>query len=113
MYTLKKKNKLKRVSFNRSFKEGNRLFLKKNAVIIICQNKMNIARLGVVISKKNTKKAVLRNRQKRHVREWFRKKKSFFTGLDVVVLLKGKFETEVIKNEAKIISFAKKMGENN
>ena len=47
---------------------------------------MDIARLGLAISKKNCRHASGRNRIKRVVRESFRHHKVELTGLDIVVL---------------------------
>jgi len=47
---------------------------------------MDIARLGLAISKKNCRHASGRNRIKRVVRESFRQHKMELTGLDIVVL---------------------------
>jgi len=44
------------------------------------------ARLGLAISKKNTRLAVDRNRLKRLIRESFRKNQSHLDGLDLVVM---------------------------
>ena len=46
-------------------------------------------RLGLVISKKNCRRAVNRNRIKRLIREQFRLKQNFLSNMDVVVLLKS------------------------
>ena len=43
-------------------------------------------RLGLVVSKKNLKRAVDRNQFKRHVRNSFRLNQSRFQGLDILVL---------------------------
>ena len=47
---------------------------------------MNIARLGLAISKKNCRQATGRNRIKRIVRESFRQHQAELAGLDVVVI---------------------------
>lgn len=46
-------------------------------------------RLGVIVSKKNVRRAVGRNRFKRIVRESFRLNQTAMAGLDVVVLARG------------------------
>ncbi len=51
-------------------------------------NKGNKARLGVITSKKVSKRAVERNRIKRLVREAFRNNQATLSGLDIVVLTK-------------------------
>ena len=47
---------------------------------------MDIARLGLAISKKNCRQATGRNRIKRIVRESFRQHQAELAGLDVVVI---------------------------
>jgi len=56
-------------------------------LLILAINNGNVnARLGLVISKKNVRLAVQRNRVKRLLRESFRQHQSELTGLDIVVL---------------------------
>ena len=55
-------------------------------LVFACPNGLALARLGLAISKKKTKKAVDRNLLKRLVRESFRTHQSMLTGLDLVVL---------------------------
>lgn len=49
-------------------------------------NEMGYARLGLAISKRKIKKAVVRNRIKRLVRESFRLSQHQLAGIDIVVL---------------------------
>ena len=49
-------------------------------------NELGHPRIGIVISKKNARQAVLRNRFKRHVREYFRLNRHGLPGLDIVCL---------------------------
>lgn len=62
---------------------GNREF-----VVNICRNQLSYARLGLVVSKKVSKRAVDRNQIKRHIREWFRHNKKALEGFDVIVTAK-------------------------
>lgn len=56
---------------------------------VLCrQNDLEIARLGLAISKKNCRKAAARNRIKRVVRESFRHHQQDLAGLDIVVMNK-------------------------
>lgn len=48
-------------------------------------NDLDIPRLGLVVSKKVSKKAVDRNAIKRSIREWFRYNKESFGNLDLVI----------------------------
>lgn len=49
-------------------------------------NRLPYARLGLAVSRKVSTRAVVRNRIKRQVREWFRLHHAVLTGLDVVVV---------------------------
>ena len=51
-------------------------------------NSENYPRLGLVVSRKVNKRAVVRNRIKRVVRESFRCNKDHLAGLDIVVIAK-------------------------
>ena len=78
--------------FNKSVKVSNSLFL-----ILIHKNSKSHARLGLVISKKVDKRAVVRNRIKRLVRESFRNYE-FSQNCDFVVLARAKAKEH--KNQA-------------
>jgi ribonuclease P protein component len=58
----------------------------KHLLLLAAKNQLPHDRLGLVISKKNVKLAVQRNRIKRVVREFFRQQPVIQPGLDVVVL---------------------------
>ncbi|MDO3381670.1 ribonuclease P protein component [Gilvimarinus algae] len=58
----------------------------QHLLILSRPNDLHVARLGLVIAKKNIKLAVQRNRIKRLVRESFRANQHQLTGLDVIVL---------------------------
>lgn len=51
------------------------------------------ARLGLIVAKKNVKRAVDRNRVKRRIRETFRLNKSNFDSFDIIVLAKRNVAT--------------------
>lgn len=68
--------------FNKSCcKAGDNAFL-----ILAAENKLERARLGLVIAKKQLKRAVDRNRVKRISRELFRHKQHQLSGIDLIVL---------------------------
>ena len=57
---------------------------------VLCRrNEVEIARLGLAISKKQCKKASQRNRLKRIIRESFRHHQAELEGLDIVVMNKA------------------------
>nr|WP_306670719.1 MULTISPECIES: ribonuclease P protein component [unclassified Endozoicomonas] len=58
----------------------------RHLLILACRNELNHPRLGLVIAKKNIRKATGRNRVKRHIRETFRLHQSELGNLDIVVL---------------------------
>lgn len=55
-------------------------------------NGTELARVGIIVAKRYVKKAVLRHRIKRLIRESFRHHKNQLSGLDVVVLLRVVFK---------------------
>lgn len=71
--------------YRQAFKQGQRL-TDPHFVVIASQNGLDIARLGLAISRKVATRAVDRNRLKRLVRESFRRNKSVLAGLDIVVM---------------------------
>jgi ribonuclease P protein component len=82
---LKKENRLtQKKDFDRVFKKGrgiksNSLFLK------ILENNKECTRIGIIVSKKVSKKAVERNKIKRRIREIIRKI-DFCKGFDIILI---------------------------
>ncbi|MDD3032766.1 MAG: ribonuclease P protein component [Candidatus Pacebacteria bacterium] len=82
---LKRENRLtKKKDFERVYKKGrgiktDSLFLK------ILENEQEITRIGIVISKKVSKRAVIRNKIKRRIREIV-KKSSLKPGFDLIIV---------------------------
>jgi ribonuclease P protein component len=52
-------------------------------------NHLSYARLGVIVSKRIVKRAVVRNRLKRVIRECFRLNKATLCGRDVIIMIRG------------------------
>ncbi len=70
--------------FSKANKAGDAFF-----TVLYRKNHLSHARLGVIVAKKNTKKAVDRNRIKRIIRESFRLKTELRTkAFDIIVLSK-------------------------
>ena len=57
-------------------------------LVVFCVNKPGPARLGIAVSRKISKRAVVRNRIKRQIRESFRLNKNLLMGMDCVVVAK-------------------------
>lgn len=57
-------------------------------LVVFCVNKPGSARLGIAVSRKVSKRAVVRNRIKRQIRESFRLNKNLLMGMDCVVVAK-------------------------
>lgn len=75
----------KKEDFQRVFKNHKRLF-GHNFVLYYCFNNLDYPRLGVIVSRKNIRKAVLRSRIKRLTREIFRIKQQELKSLDIIVI---------------------------
>jgi ribonuclease P protein component len=76
---------LNKQQFDQVFKSRKKLF-SKAANLFFCRNECKYARLGVITSKRNQKRAVDRNLIRRHCRELFRRHKHLYPGFDIVVL---------------------------
>lgn len=82
--SLKKQNE-----FNRVFTTGD-VFGNKTFVMYYLKNMMETNRLGIVVSKKISKKAVVRNKIKRRIKEAYRlNEDSFLLGYDFIIIAKG------------------------
>lgn len=90
---LPKENRLrKKKDFERVFRQG-KGFKERFLALKIIENKRVESRIGFVVSKKYSKKAVLRNKFKRQLREQIRKRlKGIKGGYDVVILARGGLE---------------------
>ncbi len=87
-YSFPKELKIRKSSqYEEIFRKSNRL-RSRHFDILYVQNSLGYSRTGIVVSKKNVRSAVKRNRIKRVVREVFRNNKSLFDSLDVVFLAK-------------------------
>ena len=84
----KKSNRLlNSVDFGHVFSNGTRKH-GKYFLVVCCVNKLGFARLGIAVSRKVSKKAVVRNLIKRQIRESFRSNKELLGGMDCVVVAK-------------------------
>ena len=83
---------LKPAEFKHVFAQPVRLS-NNNMTILARENKLNHARLGLAISKKQLRRAVDRNRVKRLVRESFRQRQEMLPGYDCVVMVRNSVST--------------------
>ena len=74
------------------FRSGN-----KRLLLLARRSELESGRIGLVIPKKHLRRAVDRNLVKRIARNTFRLRQSDFTGVDIVVLVKGKFNLKEIR----------------
>ncbi|MBL4607075.1 MAG: ribonuclease P protein component [Pseudomonadales bacterium] len=82
--------------FNQAqFRSGN-----KRLLLLAIQTELETGRLGLVVPKKHLRRAVDRNIVKRITRNTFRLRQSDFIGVDIVVLVKGKFNIKEIRTQA-------------
>jgi len=71
--------------FDHVFTRGKKISANKFA-IFFCSNDLQFPRLGIIVSKKNAKTSVARNKFKRVARESFRINQHNVLGFDIVVL---------------------------
>ncbi len=76
---------LTKADFDRVFQRPKRLAT-PFFTVLYCSNHHELARLGVIISKKNVPRAVDRNRLRRRIRETFRLTRPLLPGIDIVVI---------------------------
>ncbi len=79
-----------------SIKYGNEYFL-----ILARENQLDFGRLGLIVAKKNLKKAVDRNKVKRISREFFRLHQHLMKGYDCIVLTRPQLKILVKENSEK------------
>ncbi len=79
---------LKGVEFKRVFNEGRR---SGNRIlgVVVAENGLDHARLGLAIAKRQVRTAVGRNRIKRVAREGFRRHQHELAGLDIIVMARN------------------------
>ncbi len=92
--------------FSKVFKEGKKVSF-SNFLFFIKKSETNSSRLGIIVTKKASKKAVIRNKIKRHVREFFRTSSEFKnTAVDIVLLFNRKPES-FLKDPNKLLASIK------
>ena len=73
--------------FQRAKRSGDRFF-----TVLYCRNGQDFPRLGLAIAKKRVRRAVMRNRIKRVIRESFRRAKKQLLGTDIVIMARDDAE---------------------
>ena len=103
---LKRQNRLAKISKKRQSK----FFVSPNFNIRISENKEKETRFGIVVSKKTSKKAVLRNKTKRIIREIIRENLTDIAkGKDIIIVSKKTLNQKLRKEaEQELLSVFKK-----
>lgn len=71
----------------------------KRILLLARRNNLETGRIGLVVPKKHLRRAVDRNLVKRISRNSFRLRQSDFSGIDIVILVKGKFDSQEIRTQ--------------
>ena len=90
--------------FSRVFDSPSVKISHPNILILAIENSSSVPRLGLVVAKKNLKKAVDRNRFKRLVRESFRLKQHHIPPFDAIVLARRGLDDLTNQEILKILS---------
>lgn len=85
---------LKSQEFTNVFNNTSKKIHSEHLLIFLMKKEQSNARLGLAITKKKIKNAVERNRLKRLTREFFRTNKHRIFGVDVVLIVKRKYNKE-------------------
>lgn len=103
---LKKKNRLGKIKKTRQSK----FFASPNFNVRISENKEKETRFGVVVSKKTSKKAVLRNKTKRVIRDIIKTHlNNILKGKDIIIVSKKKLNKKTRKEaEVELLDVFKK-----
>ena len=87
-HTFSKSNRLLKPSeFQNIYKHGQWVANRELVANFKSQNN-HTSRLGITVSKKVSKRAIDRNRIKRQIREWFRRKKQLCVDFDLIITAK-------------------------
>lgn len=88
----KQQRLLKPAEFQRVFDQASLKASTRNLLLLAAPNKLQQARIGFVLSKKQVRLAVQRNRIKRIIREYFRLHYEEISPIDVIVLARKGFD---------------------
>lgn len=95
----KKQRILSKHDFQKVFNQAEFRSSNRRILLLGRCNTLDSGRLGLVVPKKQLRRAVDRNLVKRLTREMFRHRQEEFIGLDVVLLVKGKFDSVELKTQ--------------
>ena len=87
-------DRLRRADFLRATRRGRRVETGYFRVFILRREDGGPTRLGITVTRK-VGKAVLRNRIKRLVREWFRRREHGMGSCDLIVIVKREFPKDL------------------
>lgn len=82
----------KEKDFYNTYKYGKNFF-SKNFIIKTNDSKNDFFRIGISVSKKHWKKAVIRNKIRRQIKNFCQKKNSCFIKLDYLIIVKYNYDT--------------------
>lgn len=109
---LKKENRIRhKKDFDQVFKQGSSFYCKTLGVKVL-KTDLDHSRLGLVVSTKVSKKAVVRNRIKRTLRDFFQKELNSISNKDIIIItLPGieKLQKEEINKKLKEIFIKMKL----
>ncbi len=80
-------------AFSRVFDSSDAKASHRYLLLLAARNGLTHHRLGIIVAKKNVRRAVDRNRIKRITRECFRTQESSTPGLDVIVMIRRGADT--------------------
>ncbi len=81
--------------FKQVFNACDKKIHSENLLVFIKENSTDNCRLGMAITKKKLKNATDRNRLKRLIREYFRLNQYCICGIDIVVIVKQKYDKKI------------------
>lgn len=76
----------------------------KSLLLLARPNGLGLSRIGLVVAKKNIRRAVARNRIKRVVRETFRQREETAITLDIVFLARGGLDALPAKAQTELLN---------
>ncbi len=111
-FSFPKERRLRTSSDFHKVRESSHKLFSKSLIIYYLDNNLSYPRLGIIVSKKVSKKAVVRNKIKRQIREIFRLNQNKISAVDIVVIAKQAAKDssylQIENNLLKALAYAKK-----